>query len=123
MKESNGLRAVADNMNTIAAFLGARDVAELTQDGLGERYGWRRADVMALFGGPILAGGDVLADAMRAGVAATYVIVGGAGHTTETFRERVRGLAPDLDFADDAPEAEVFAAYLRTRHGLEADLL
>jgi uncharacterized SAM-binding protein YcdF (DUF218 family) len=78
---------------------------------------------MALFGGSILAGGDVLAEAMRAGVAHAYVIVGGAGHTTESFREKVRSLVPDLAFGDDAPEAEIFDAYLRQRYGLEADLL
>lgn len=117
------LTQIAYDVNTLAGFLGRRGVPELTQDALAARYGWRQADVMALFGGSILAGGDVLAAAMRAGVARTYVIVGGAGHTTQTFRERVRGLCPDLDFSDDACEADVFAAYLRMRNGLEADLL
>ncbi len=117
------LQQVTGDMNTLAAFLARRAVPELTQDALEARYGWRQADIMALFGGSILAGGDVLAAAMRAGVAHRYVIVGGAGHTTQTFRERVRGLCPDLDFDEGACEADVFAAYLRTRHGLEADLL
>lgn len=117
------LRQVADDMNVLAGFLGRRDVPELSQGALEARHGWRQADVMALFGGSVLAGGDVLAAAMRAGVARTYVIVGGAGHTTQTFRERVHGLCPDLDFADDVCEADVFQAYLRSRHGLEADLL
>ena len=110
-------------MNELAAFLGMRDVPRLSQAALEARLGRPRADVMALFGGSILAGGDVLAEAMRADVADRYVIVGGAGHTTETFRERVREFCPDLDFPDDAPEADVFAAYLEARHGLRADLL
>lgn len=114
---------IARDMNTLAGFLGRRDVPELGQDALKVRFGWQQADVMVLFGGSILAGGDVLAQAMRAGVARTYVIVGGAGHTTQTFREKVHFLCPDLDFADNACEADVFAAYLRSRHGLEADLL
>lgn len=114
---------IARDMNTLAGFLGRRDVPELTQGALEARCGWRQADAMALFGGSILAGGDVLAAAMRAGVARTYVIVGGAGHTTQTFRARVRQLCPDLDFSDDACEADVFAAYLGSRHGLEPDLL
>ncbi len=78
---------------------------------------------MALFGGSILAGGDVLADAMRAGVARTYVIVGGAGHTTETFRARVRELCPELQFADDATEAQIISSYLSHVHGFEANFL
>lgn len=114
---------LAHDVNELASFLGPRDVPALTPDALEGAVGMRRADVMALFGGSILAGGDVLADAVRAHVARTYVIVGGAGHTTETLRSRVRSLCPDVVFADDAPEADVFAAYLARRHGLEADLL
>lgn len=114
---------LAEDLNRIAAFLGVRDVAELVPDELERSLGSRRADVMALFGGSILAGGDVLASAMRAGVARTYVVVGGAGHTTGSLRSRVRTLCPELAFADDAPEADVFAAYLESRHGLSVDLL
>lgn len=98
---------LAHDMNVLARFLGRRDVPTLTRDALQGRYGFAQADVMALFGGSILAGGDVLAAAMRADVAKAYVIVGGAGHTTQTFRERVRGLCPDLDFEDDACEADL----------------
>lgn len=114
---------LAADINELAGFLGPRDVPALTPDALEGAVGTRRADVMALFGGSILAGGEVLADAMRAGAARTYVIVGGAGHTTEALRARVRELCPDVDFADGAPEADVFAAYLGSRYGLAADLL
>ena len=117
------LEAVARDVNELAAFLGVRDVGELVPREVERVLGEPRADVMALFGGSILAGGDVLAQAMRAGVARTYVIVGGAGHTTEALRSRARELCPELAFPDDAPEAEVFSAYLAARHGLAADLL
>ncbi|MCH4181232.1 MAG: hypothetical protein PHR15_03130 [Atopobiaceae bacterium] len=115
--------SAAHDMNVLARFLGMRDVPELTRTALDRLLGHGQADVMVLFGGSILAGGDVLAQAMRDDVARTYVIAGGAGHTTQTFRSRVRELAPDVTFADDAPEADVFAAYLEARHGLEPDLL
>lgn len=117
------LGQVARDMNVLAGFVGTRDVPELVPDELRRALGRPCADVMALFGGSILAGGDVLADAMRAGAARAYVIVGGAGHTTEALRARARELCPDLAFPDDAPEAEVFAAYLEARHGLAPDLL
>ncbi|MFZ2755922.1 MAG: hypothetical protein WAY93_03540, partial [Atopobiaceae bacterium] len=71
-------RTLARRMNELAAFLGTRDVPRLSQAALEARLGSPRADVMALFGGSILAGGDVLAEAMRADVAERYVIVGGA---------------------------------------------
>ena len=56
-----------------------------------------RVEVAALTGGFILAGADVFAEAMRNDVARIYVMVGGAGHTTETFRARpaaAAGIAP-----------------------------
>ena len=77
---------------------------------------------MVLFGGSILAGGDVLARAIQNKIAHTYVIVGGAGHTTETLRQRVHAAYPDIETAG-LPEAEVFQRYLRAVHGCEADLL
>lgn len=123
MESKVGLERVAQDINTLASFLGMRDVPTLSRNAFVACYGFEQADVMALFGGSILAGGDVLADAMCAGVARTYVIVGGAGHTTETFRARVRELCPELEFADDATEAQIFSSYLSHVHGLEADFL
>lgn len=105
MGSEESLEQVARDINALSSFLGMRDVPTLCRNTFVARYGFEQADVMALFGGSILAGGDVLADAMRAGVARTYVIVGGAGHTTETFRARVRELCSKLEFADDATEA------------------
>lgn len=114
---------VCRDMNLLAAFLGARSVDALTQASLHGRYGFARADVMALFGGTILAGVDVLAGAMENDVARRYVIVGGRGHTTEALREAARALVPGLDVAPDASEAELLDACLAVRHGLHADLL
>ena len=42
---------------------------------------------MVLFGGSIIAGGDILAEAIQNEVAKKNIIVGGAGHTTETFEK------------------------------------
>ena len=50
---------VAKNKNTLAKFLGTRDIDELNQEELFKRYGIHQVDVMVLFGGSILAGGDV----------------------------------------------------------------
>ena len=79
------LQKIADAVNLLGRFCGRRDVPELSREQLQERFGVGHADVMALFGGSILCGGDVLAEAMRAGVTHRYVIVGGEGHTTFTI--------------------------------------
>lgn len=114
--------AMARAINTLADFLGMRDVPALTREALLERTGQPQADVMVLFGGSILAGGEVMAQAMSARVARRYAIVGGEGHTTPALRERVHALYPDFD-TRDLPEARVFAGYLKRRWGLAPDLL
>ncbi len=116
------MQTIANHINTIADFCAPRDLATLTQQAVRTAIHAPQVDVMVLFGGSILAGGDVLAEAIHNKIAHTYVIVGGAGHTTETLRQRVHDEYPAIETAD-LPEAEVFQRYLRTVHGCEADLL
>lgn len=118
----SNVNETADAINTLAAFCGPRDVPELTQAALQVKYGFAQADVMVLFGGSIPAGGDTLAQAMQAGVAKHYVIVGGAGHTTETLRQKMHALCPAVETKNE-PEAVIFERYLAHQYGLHADLL
>ena len=116
------MTAIAKNINILGQFCGKRDVSELTSEQLKNTYGIEQADVMVLFGGSILCGGEVLANAMRNKVAKNYVIVGGAGHTTETLRVKMHEEFPDIE-TDGLPEAQVFAKYLKHQYNLEADFL
>ena len=116
------LQTIAENINTIADFCAPRDFLSLTQAAMQDAVSTPQVDAMVLFGGSILAGGDVLAEAIKNKIAHTYVIVGGAGHTTETLRQRVHAEYPAIETAN-LPEAEVFQRYLRTVHGCEADYL
>ncbi len=77
---------------------------------------------MVLFGGSILEGGDVMAEAIKNKIAKTYIIVGGAGHTTETLRQIVQSEYPSIMTAN-LTEAEIFQKYLREIYGCEADYL
>lgn len=113
---------IAKAINILGQFCGKRDVAELTSEQLQNKYGITQADVMVLFGGSILCGGDILAKAMKEGIAKTYVIVGGAGHTTETLRVKMHEEFPDIETAN-LTEAQVFAQYLKYQYGLEPDYL
>ena len=49
---------VAKDINILASFCGKRDLPELTQKALGDKYSLKQADVMVLFGVSILADGD-----------------------------------------------------------------
>ena len=113
---------VADNINTLANFLGTRDIDALNQEELFKRYGIHQVDVMVLFGGSILEGGDVLVSGIKNFVAKKYIIVGGAGHTTDTLRQRVHLEYPDIE-TTNLSEAEIFQKYIKHVYGCKADYL
>lgn len=116
------MEQTAKNINMLGRFCGKRDIEALTASRLQNQYGLKRADVMVLFGGSIISGGDVLADAIKNGVAGKYVIVGGAGHTTDALRKKVHGECPSIK-TDGLPEAEVFNRYLEVMYGFKANYL
>lgn len=93
-----------------------------TRKCINKMYGIPQADVMVLFGGSIMCGGDVLAQAIKNHIAKKYVIVGGAGHTTETLRLKMHEEFPDME-TEGLSEAEVFAKYLQHQYGLSPDFL
>lgn len=125
----------ADLINTLGDFCGKRDIPYLSQESLESVYGIQKADVFVLFGGSILEGGKVLAEAMKAQIAETYIIVGGAGHTTETLRETVRQNCAEAGIegieriegieteTKDLTEAEIFNRYIKKVYDLQADYL
>lgn len=109
------------SINTLVQFCARRDVPALTREALQAAAG-APADVAILFGGTILAGADVFADAMREHVAAHYMIVGGQGHTTSALRCSLRERM-GWDDIEASTEAALLDRYLRGRHGLTAGLL
>lgn len=113
---------IVESINILGEFCGTRDVEALTQEHLRRTYGFPQADVFVLFGGSILCGGDVLAEAMEHRVAKRFLIVGGEGHTTETLRVKMHAAYPAIE-THALPEAEVFHAYLQYRYGKTVDHL
>ncbi len=111
-----------ESVNTLGRFCGKRDIEALDHEILYQNYGISKADVMVLFGGSILAGGDLLAKAIRDKIADIYIIVGGAGHTTETLRRQVSSEYPSIETAN-LSEAETFQRYLQEVYGCHADYL
>ena len=113
---------IAKAVNILGNFCGPRDIDKLTTAALEDKYHIPRVDVAVLFGGSILAGGDVFAEIMKNQLAEKYVIVGGAGHTTETLWKKMAACL-GRDVSSDACEAELFNEYLQEKHGLSADYL
>lgn len=113
---------IAENINILGEFCGKRDVSKLNQKELLNKYGIEQADVMVLFGGSILAGGDIFAKAIKDKIEKKYIIVGGAGHTTETLRKEIHQEYPKIQTAN-LSEVEVFQKYLQNIYNCQADYL
>lgn len=112
----------AYSINVLGDFCGIRDVEALTADSLQSKYGIRQADVMVLFGGSILNGGDIFAHAIKNKIAKKYIISGGVGHTTDALRKKVHKEYPSI-ITDGLTEAEIFSRYLSSLYGVKADYL
>lgn len=97
----------AEYINVLGRFCGKRDLPSLSKEELKKKYDIDQADVMVLFGGSILCGGDLLAEGIKNNIAKKYVIVGGAGHTTEVLRQKMNCLLPNID-TSKLTEAEIF---------------
>lgn len=110
------------NFNILGKFCSLRDIPDLTSQNLKNKYGYTQADVFVLFGGSILYGVDILAQAIQQKIAKKYIIVGGFGHTTATLQQTVQNQFPDIT-ASNMQEAEIFAALLKKRFGLKVDYL
>lgn len=115
-------KRIAECINILGNFLGKRDISSLTTDAIKSKYGIEQADIMVLFGGSIICGGDILAEAIKNKIAKKYIIAGGAGHTTETLRKKVHMEFPSIE-TESLTEAEIFQVYLETVYGLKADFL
>ncbi|MEU4156527.1 ElyC/SanA/YdcF family protein [Actinoplanes sp. NPDC026670] len=112
---------VIAHLNALVGFCAQRDVGELTRDAVDEAAGGG-LDVAILFGGSILAGGDLFAKAIADRVADRFMIVGGQGHSTDVLRAAMRDRMGWDDVAD-LTEAALFDRYLTERYGVRADLL
>lgn len=105
--------SLAEAINTLAAFCGPRDWSSL------DATSQPPVDVAVLFGGSIIAGGAIFADAIKHQRARRYVIVGGFGHTTAALFAQMHAHYPNVPQA--ATEADLFANFLQTQYGLQVD--
>ena len=113
---------IAESINILGKFLGRRDIDDLTKEELKKKFNIEQVDVVILYGGSIIYGGDLLAMAIKNGIGKKYMVSGGAGHTTQTLRDTIHSLYPDID-VEGKPEAECFTEYMRAKYNVVPDLL
>ncbi len=119
---TNQMLTKSQSINILSDYLGIRDLPSLTQDSLQAQYGFKQADLCILYGGSIIAGADVLAEAIKNRVAKYFIISGGNGHTTHFLRREMTRVLPG-DHLDNLSEAEMFQLYLQRKYQLKADFL
>lgn len=118
--EPEALRVAADHLETLADWLGARDVDELTLPGLAA-HGHPRADLLVLFGATLPAGWDLAARAVLDGAVERLLVVGGVGHSTDALWDLLE--AGGRTGVRGRPEADLVAEHLAREHGLTGVLV
>ena len=83
-------KKIAEYINILADFCGKRDISSLNKKELKNKYNINQADIILLFGGSIIAGGDIFAKAIKEKIAKKYIIVGGYGHTTDSLIDNIK---------------------------------
>ena len=116
------LKKTAENINILADFCGVRDIEELRQNALKEKYGFEKADVLILFGGSIPAGCDTAAAGYLNGAARRLMIVGGEGHTTEFLRQNIHDQCPEIE-TNGRMEADIMEEYISQKYGIQNILI
>lgn len=86
----------ATYINKLAKFCGKKELEELSQDNLKQHFNLEQVDILVLFGGSILQGGDYLAEAIQNKIAKKYIIVGGYGHTSVSLFEQMEKEIPGI---------------------------
>lgn len=86
----------ATYINKLAKFCGKKELEELSQDNLKQHFNLEQVDILVLFGGSILQGGDCLAEAIQNKIAKNYIIVGGYGHTSVSLFEQMEKEIPGI---------------------------
>lgn len=115
-------KKIPESINTLANFCAKKDLTELTTQELTKQYGITKVDVLVLFGGSVLAGGDVFAKAIKDNIAKKYIIVGGYGHTSDLLFHSAEQIFPGIS-EQARSEAELFSKYISLKYQLSADLL
>lgn len=110
----------ATDLNTIAAFLAAPDLIDLTASTVASSVDGSKADLLILLGNSVLHTVDTVAAAYKEGVAEELLLVGGRGHSTDLLRREVRD-DPRYEHlpVEGMPEAEIMREILVQCHGLD----
>ena len=116
------LNTTAENINIIGNFLSRRDIPTLTKGELKNKYGIEKADIIILFGGSIIHGWDVAAEALKNNLAPQILISGGIGHTTSELWEIISEKYPAIN-TENRSEADIITDYFKLKYDINNPLI
>lgn len=113
------------DFNTLISFLARRDIKCLSSKELDEEVGIPKADLLILLGNSSLFVAEQAAGAVKQGLAKSFMICGGKGHSTRYLAENVQNHPQFNNIkVDDRAEAEILRDILVRHKGLaESDIL
>jgi uncharacterized SAM-binding protein YcdF (DUF218 family) len=107
---------LADDINTVSAFLAECDLPALDAAALEARIGTPRVDCVVLLGNSLLPTAEAAFGAIAAGLSTRLLITGGVGHSTPPLREAMAA-HPRYRDVDSAGRGEAdLLAEIATRH-------
>lgn len=116
------LQNVADDLNTLAAFLAENDFPgnQVTVESLRAALGAAPADVLVLLGNSVLGVSERAFTAMQDGAANHLLIAGGRGHSTHFLNESLSRHPTYRSIAtENRAEAELLAEMAMRFHGID----
>ena len=116
------LNLTAQSINIIGSFLSRRDIPAMTKEALKNAYGIEKTDIIILFGGSIIHGWDVAAEALKNGLAEKILIAGGIGHTTSELWSVISEKYPEIK-AENRPESDIIADYFKLKYSINNPLI
>ena len=111
-----------EDINKISHFLARRDLRELHEDALYERYGLKQVDLILVLGNSIPDIALLGAKAYKKGLGKHFMIVGGKGHSTRYLLENVfNGALEDETVVSERSEARVLKEIVMKELGLKEE--
>ena len=120
---SNSIKSeIVNDINNIITFLSKRDINELSDRALVDKFGITQVDMIIILGNSIPYIAEVGAKAYKSNLAKDIMIVGGIGHSTKYLIENVLqdDKYKDIDVYDKS-ESDILKQILTLRENIDSD--
>jgi uncharacterized SAM-binding protein YcdF (DUF218 family) len=109
-----------EDINIIASFLAKRDINELNQKELRDKFNMDKADLLILLGNAMPYTAELTAKALKDGISKNIMVVGGIGHSTGYLYDNIRSHPVYSQvFVDGRAEGDILKEIMVRYSGVE----